>query len=185
MGHLSAVVNSTEPTNDRIGPERRSAHRLVAVAVALIAVSPAVAHAQSDADAPNIDWAYQMAHELMSPFCPGRTLAECPSPNAAELRMWIRNQAAAGATRAEVEEMLYERFGEVIRSHPKVEGWGVTAYAFPVLFFVLGGPLAYLLIRRLVDAKPTAPSPATSSSSGAGAVDPELEAELDRQLGDS
>ena len=45
------------------------------------------------------DWVYDVANELMSPFCPGRTLADCPSPDAASLRMWIAVQAAAGRSR--------------------------------------------------------------------------------------
>ncbi len=62
-----------------------------------------------------VGWAYELSGELMSPFCPGRTLAECPSPQADELRLWIITQEAAGATRAEVERTLYQRFGDSIR----------------------------------------------------------------------
>ena len=31
-------------------------------------------------------WAYELADAIMSPFCPGRALSECPSPQAGDLR---------------------------------------------------------------------------------------------------
>ena len=55
-------------------------------------------------------WGYDLKYDLMSPFCPGRTLASCTSPQAAELAQWILVQEAAGATREEVLEILLEEF---------------------------------------------------------------------------
>ena len=55
-------------------------------------------------------WAYRMANELMSPYCPGRTLAECPSGQAETLRVWLIVQEASGRSRAEVQEELVERW---------------------------------------------------------------------------
>ena len=96
-------------------------------------------------------WAYSMAHDLMSPFCPGRTLAACPSGQADELRQWILLQAAAERTRADIEESLYERFGDVILSQPRAEGgWGVSAYAVPIGGFLLGGSVVVFVLRRIV-----------------------------------
>jgi cytochrome c-type biogenesis protein CcmH/NrfF len=110
--------------------------RLAAVlSLGVLLVWPGLGAAQGLADDPEGTgaagppaWAYAIAHELMSPFCPGRTLAACPSPQADQLRQWILFQAAAGQSEAEVEEMLYERFGDVLRSTPKAEGgWGISA----------------------------------------------------------
>ena len=86
-------------------------------------------------------WAYDLPNDLMSPFCPGRSLADCPSPDAASLRMWILVQAAAGRTRADVERELFERYGEMIRSAPKAEGLGAAAYWMPAAVFTGGGAL--------------------------------------------
>ena len=63
-------------------------------------------------------WGYQISHELMSPFCPGRTLASCPSEKADELRLWILLQESAGATREEVEAQLVARYGSEILPAP-------------------------------------------------------------------
>ncbi|MDP6977545.1 MAG: cytochrome c-type biogenesis protein CcmH [Myxococcota bacterium] len=128
------------------------------------------------------DWAYAMAHELMSPYCPGRTLAECPSPNAAELRFWILNQAAAGVSEEEVREMLAQRFGDVLLAAPRAEGWGLSAYAVPIAAFVVGLPIALWVIRRLTGGGGEPEKPAAPSSEPKAPVDPELERQLEREL---
>jgi cytochrome c-type biogenesis protein CcmH len=93
-------------------------------------------------------WAYALAHELMSPYCPGRTLAECPSPQADQLRLWILERARAGATRAEVEEELRQNFGDQLLQAPRAEGIGLVAYAVPGVFVVLGAVLLAVFLRR-------------------------------------
>ena len=107
-------------------------------------LGPALADAQQGEAA---GWGYSLAHELMSPFCPGRTLAQCTSPQAQELRQWILMQEAAGATRAEVRANLLERYGDAIRSAPKPEGWGLSAYLLPLVFFLGGGGLVVIFLR--------------------------------------
>jgi len=116
------------------------------------AAAQAAAQAETQAEATaelEIEWAYALAHELMSPFCPGRTLAECSSPQAAELRLWILTQAAAGASQEEIEANLYGRLGDVLLAAPRAEGWGLWAYLVPILFFVIGGPAVVWIIRNL------------------------------------
>lgn len=95
-------------------------------------------------------WGYDLGHDLMSPYCPGRTLATCPSPQAAELVQWIVLQEASGATKQEVLDQLVERFGDEILGAPKAEGFAIWAYVLPVLGFVVGGGLAFLALRRVV-----------------------------------
>ncbi len=94
-------------------------------------------------------WAYDLARDMMSPFCPGRTLADCPSPQADTLKMWIVVQESAGRTRQDVEDALYERYGDVILAAPRAEGIGIAAYAIPVVAFLGGGGLIVWLLRRL------------------------------------
>ena len=95
-------------------------------------------------------WAYDLAGELMSPFCPGRTVASCPSPQATELIQWMAMQEAAGATREEVIAILVEKHGEEILGAPPASGITLWAYVFPVLGFVAFGGIAGLVLRRIV-----------------------------------
>jgi cytochrome c-type biogenesis protein CcmH len=112
----------------------------------------------------------------MSPFCPGRSLADCPSQDAASLRMWILVQAAAGRTRADVEDELYARYGEVIRARPKVEGFGTAAYLIPVAVFAGGGALVLWFLRRATRRAAERPAPMVPK------LDPEVERKLDELL---
>jgi cytochrome c-type biogenesis protein CcmH len=122
------------------------------------------------------DWGYDLGSELMSPFCPGRTLASCPSPQAAELVQWIVTQEAAGTTREEVLEILVERYGEEILGAPPAEGITLWAYIFPVAGFMGFGVVAFFVLRRIVgqsagspaSAAPPAVPPATASAVGVG-----------------
>jgi cytochrome c-type biogenesis protein CcmH/NrfF len=152
------------------------------------AAGQAAGEGASGTDGPP-NWAYQMAHDLMSPYCPGRTLSACPSPQAAELRQWILLQAAAGQTREEIETSLHEQFGDEILSAPKAEGWGLSAYVVPALGFLLGGGLVVFLLQRLaapqVEASPQAPrrvAVASAVAAGPPLSDAELERIVDEEL---
>lgn len=155
----------------------------IAVGAALLGIGGALAPlgpagparaAEPAAEAPS--WAYELAADLMSPFCPGRTLADCPSPNAASLRMWIVVQAAAGRTREDVEQELYERYGDVIRSKPRAEGFGLAAYLVPLGAFAAGGLLVAAVLRRMTR------RPAQPGASAPPPADPELERMVDEDL---
>lgn len=114
------------------------------------------------ASAEEVTWGYALAHELMSPYCPGRTLAACTSDQAAELRQWILIQEAAGASQEEVFAILEQRFGDVIRSSPEPEGWGLAAWLLPGAVLLVGA-LAVVRVLRGMVAKPARASSAESS----------------------
>lgn len=56
---------------------------------------------------------HELSHDLMSPYCPGRTIASCPSPNARKLETHILEQAEAGKSREEIEASLVARFPDI------------------------------------------------------------------------
>jgi cytochrome c-type biogenesis protein CcmH/NrfF len=125
-------------------------------------------------------WGYDMADELMSPYCPGRALSECPSPQAADLRGWILEQEEAGVSKEAVETELFRVFGDQLRQTPRAEGVGLVAYAIPAVAFVLGGGLvAWFLRRQRAGRAATERRPAPPLAP----VDPELERKVDEELG--
>ncbi|MEE8580352.1 MAG: cytochrome c-type biogenesis protein CcmH [Myxococcota bacterium] len=160
---------------------RRVSSRVCFVSTLLAALFFCAAAQAAETPAEPPDWAYGIAHELLSPFCPGVSLAECPSPEAYELRLWILTQATAGAPREEVEAALYERFGDKIRGTPRAEGWGLAAYLIPLAAFVLGGAIVVQSLRRMV--RPRVEAAATLPVTVPPApIDPELERRVDRDL---
>ena len=141
--------------------QRGSGRRIrigAAVGVLLIALCSGGAIEAAEAEP---EWGYALAHELMSPYCPGRTLAACPSEQAAEVRQWILLQEAAGATREEVIANLEIRFGEQIHSAPEARGWGLAAWGLPAGALALGALVVVWVLRRMVKGQGrSSPSPA-------------------------
>lgn len=56
---------------------------------------------------------HELSHDLMSPYCPGRTIASCPSPQARKLEAHILEQAESGKSREEIETSLVSRFPDI------------------------------------------------------------------------
>ncbi len=142
---------------------------------AALLLGASTATAEGEATAVPEGWAYKISHDLMSPFCPGRTLSACTSPQADDLRMWMIVQEASGRSREDVEAELFERYGDVLRPAPRAEGFGLAAYVFPVIAFLVGGVVVAMFLRRQTRA---VAKPAPSSL----AFDPELERVIDQEL---
>jgi len=83
-----------------------------------------------------------LSNDLMSPYCPGRTISSCPSPQARQLEDHILEQAKEGKSREEIETALVARFGEDIVGYapPPVLLYGgmLTGLAALVLLVMMG-----------------------------------------------
>lgn len=80
-----------------------------------------------------------LSHDLMSPYCPGRTLATCPSPQARKLEMQILEQARSGMSREQIETSLVARFPDIrgyVGRPELVWGTAIGAGLALVLLFV-------------------------------------------------
>jgi cytochrome c-type biogenesis protein CcmH/NrfF len=162
----------------------------------LMAVGSPASEARSEpaGRAESSGWSEQLERELMSPYCPGRSLVECPSPQATELRLWIQSQERAGVSRDSVEARLFQQFGDQLRHGPRAEGFGLWAYLVPAGALLAGLGLVLVFLRR--QSRPAPASPATAPprdptsaqhardpGSAATARDLELERRLDEELG--
>ncbi len=88
--------------------------------------------------------------DLMSPYCPGLSLASCPSPQADSLRKAIAVRFAQGEPVAEITDSLVAHYGPSIRGSPEFEGFGAVAFLAPVLLLVGGGLFISRWLRRNV-----------------------------------
>jgi len=105
-------------------------HLLAALVAALTLAAPLAAQTPREQ-------AWDLAHELMSPFCPGKLLAECTSSLAGELREDVAKRIAAGETREAVKADLIRQYGKEILGAPEAEGVGLLAWVLPALLGVL------------------------------------------------
>lgn len=141
-----------------------------------LALAPVAALAADEAPG----WHYDLEQHLMSPYCPGRTLTDCTSPQAAELRQWIVQQEEAGRSREEVEAQIYEQFGDVILQAPKAKGFGLAAYVIPAVGVVVGGAIVGIFLRR--QSLKAARAEAAPRYVSDPALDPELDRRIDEEM---
>lgn len=85
------------------------------------------AYAQTDENAPTSQMATQIANEIYSPFCPGKTLAMCPSPDAAKVRRQIQKLARDGKDKQQIKEVIITEYGEEFRlvEPPATDNFGL------------------------------------------------------------
>lgn len=96
------------------------------------------------------DIANDVSERIMSPFCPGVTLHDCPSDSAVALRDRIEAMAEQGLGRDDIIVVLEREFGESIRAMPEADGSGLLAWALPGIGVLVGIGAGWLLLRRWV-----------------------------------
>jgi cytochrome c-type biogenesis protein CcmH len=115
--------------------------RLLAIAICLALWPTAAAAAPEDV-------ANRISTQIMSPYCPGVTLHDCPSRQADELREQIERWAARGWDEDRIMAELVDQFGEGVRATPPSEGGGILWWILPGIVAVLGAFFAGGLARR-------------------------------------
>jgi cytochrome c-type biogenesis protein CcmH/NrfF len=58
---------------------------------------------------------HQISLEIYSPFCPGKTLAMCPSGGASDVRQEIQVLAREGKDKQAIKEAIIDKYGEEFR----------------------------------------------------------------------
>lgn len=84
----------------------------------------------------------EVSQEVYSPFCPGKTLAMCPSGGASEVRQEIQNLARDGKSKAEIKDAIVDKYGEEYRmvEPPSQDNYtllGILAGAFVLCIFAI------------------------------------------------
>lgn len=84
--------------------------------LALIFATPALAqeHGQrGDGEVSKIT--QEISQEVYSPYCPGKTLAMCPSGGASQVRQDIQELARQGLKKEEIKDAIVAQYGEEYR----------------------------------------------------------------------
>lgn len=117
--------------------------RLVTTVVVSVLVAFAATPAAMGASPEDV--ANRVSKNVMSPYCPGLTVHDCPSGASLELRERIRDRARAGWSYERIVAELEAEFGEeTIRATPPTSGLGLVAWVLPALALAVGGGLAFI-----------------------------------------
>lgn len=142
--------------------------------LALLLVTAGFAHS-AELDQAKEDQARQIFDSVMSPFCPGRLLRDCPSSAAGELKDEIRKKVSDGQSNQEVMADLVSRYGSQVEAAPAMQGFGAFAWLAPFVFLVLGLAMIKVWLKRRI----SAPTPALPEIK----IDPEMQARIDAEIG--
>ena len=88
-----------------------------------------------------------VAGDLMSPACPGRTLLNCTSSQAEQWRELIRQKLAQGESKEQIVQYFVDISGEAVLAAPPKKGFALTAWLLP-LFVVLNGAFLIIALTR-------------------------------------
>lgn len=125
---------------------KRSAFFAVVIGLALASVAATPVYSQPSGD--ELDRrSVQVYQQVLSPFCPGRSLNDCPSSKAHELKLEMRQQLEQGVPPEVVVEDVVRRFGEQYRAVPQYAGFGKLVWLVPLGFLVGGALWAFSLAR--------------------------------------
>jgi cytochrome c-type biogenesis protein CcmH len=112
----------------------------------LLAAALTLAACAQERDASDV--ANRVSQEVMSPFCDGLTIHDCPSQQSEELRFEILQMARRGMSEDAIVDELVARYGERIRGVPEPEGAGLLVWILPGVAVVAGAAIAFILARR-------------------------------------
>ncbi len=122
-----------------------------------------------------------VAGELMSPACPGRTLLNCTSEHAGQWQELIRQKIARGVPKDEIMQYFINIGGEEVLASPPKRGFTLAVWLLPAFALLNGAGLIILLTTRWVrrphsreqDALP-ASCPGDSTQTATAVSDPYL-----------
>lgn len=110
------------------------------------AQDPAPSRGTADVSLEVAQKAAAIARQTMSPFCPGRTLSDCPSEYATEWRRDIRRMVAEGKSATEIQDELERRAAGNLSGIPNNQ----SSYAIPIGFALVAGVVLYFVFARLI-----------------------------------
>lgn len=138
-----------------------------------LTTQPGVARASEQTSAE----AARLFREVMSPFCPGLTLADCPSPSAFTLRDDIARRLASGASREVIVDELVATYGARILADPSGTPIGSLVWGVPFLLAAAALLGLTLFLRRATHPRLKDPIVAVAGPPG---LQERLEEELER-----
>ena len=90
----------------------------------------------------------QLSNELRCPMCQNTNLSGSSGGVAEDLRREIHRMIREGMTNEEIEQFMFERYGDFIFYRPRLRAETMFLWFGPLLFLIIGGFIAYGIFRR-------------------------------------
>jgi cytochrome c-type biogenesis protein CcmH len=137
---------------DMLAPMSRS--RMFFVALLVVALAACARAPMTTADR-----ARGIEGQVWSPYCPGRLLIDCTTPQARTLRDRIQHRIEDGQTDAEVLGWIRGNFGDEALARPRANGAGLAIWLVPAVLFAMGAIVLGGLVRRWTHTRAEEPGP--------------------------
>ncbi len=89
-----------------------------------------------------------LSNEFRCPMCQNANLTGSTGGVAEDLRREIHRMILAGNTDAEIEQFMFERYGDFIFYLPRLRADTVLLWFGPLLFLLLGGYIGWRIYRQ-------------------------------------
>ena len=90
----------------------------------------------------------QLSDELRCPMCQNTNLSGSTGGVAEDLRREIHRMIMEGMSNEEIEQFMFERYGDFIFYRPRLRAETVMLWFGPLIFLSIGGFIAYGIYRR-------------------------------------
>jgi len=90
----------------------------------------------------------QLSNELRCPMCQNTNLSGSTGGVAEDLRREIHRMILEGMSNEEIEQFMFERYGDFIFYRPRLRAETILLWFGPLLFLIIGGFVAYGIFRR-------------------------------------
>ena len=91
---------------------------------------------------------HQLSAELRCPKCQNQNIADSNAPIAKDLRRLLHQQLEAGASNAEINQFMVERYGDFVLYRPRFSGVTIILWLAPALLFLLAAFVVFNLLRK-------------------------------------
>lgn len=127
----------------------------------------------------------EVNNAIMSPACPGKLLAACPSAEGAQLRELVRRKVEAGETLEQIVQYFVDVYGPEVLPVPPPKGFNLAAWLMPFMALFAGLGVVVVLIRAWSASAARKKEERVSSRANAqpsGGAEDDLEKRLRREL---
>lgn len=90
----------------------------------------------------------RLSNELRCPMCQNTNLTGSTGGVAEDLRREVHRMIMAGITDQEIEQFMFDRYGDFIFYRPRLRAETVLLWFGPLVFLLIGGYVVFNIVRK-------------------------------------